>query len=60
MFYLGRIYADPSDLNAIYAKLINIANGGINLNSNTKIYGSVKAPQSTVNINNGSLLKEFK
>jgi hypothetical protein len=36
---------------------LNIATGGLNLNSNTNIYGAVSLPQGTANINNGALIQ---
>lgn len=35
---------------------INIANGGMNLNSNVELYGVVRAPLGTVNLNSNSTL----
>jgi RHS repeat-associated protein len=37
--------------------ILNIANGGLNLNSNTNIYGAVRLPQGTANINSGSVIQ---
>lgn len=35
---------------------LNISNGGLNLNSNTELYGAVKAPNGQVNLNSNSKL----
>lgn len=36
---------------------LNISGSNLNLNTNVKIYGVVQAPQATVNVNSGALLK---
>lgn len=56
LFNLG----SPSTLgdpNNPIALSLNISGSNLNLNSNSKIYGVVRAPQATVNINTSSILK---